>query len=80
LQEFTYHSDKLKELILNPNNYEVEEMENYSLSDIAAITGSENFNSNSFIWIFALLILFGGGFGWEQGWIVTTGLTYQYQF
>jgi len=38
-------------------------MENYSLSDLASVTnGGMN---NEFIWIFALLILFGnGGFGW----------------
>ena len=34
-------------------------MENFSLSDIAAVTGGES--GNSLFWIFALLILAGGG-------------------
>ena len=38
-------------------------MDNISLSDIAAVTGNEGFGgANSLIWIFALLILAGGGF------------------
>lgn len=37
----------------------------YSLADIASATNGGLGGSNEFIWIFALLILFGGGFG---GW------------
>lgn len=41
-------------------------MENgLSASDIALMTKDGNFNGNSFMWIFALLILANGGFG---GW------------
>lgn len=32
-------------------------------SDVALLTGNEGFGGNSFLWIFALLILAGGGFG-----------------
>lgn len=32
-------------------------------SDIALLNGNEGFGGNSFMWIFALLILAGGGFG-----------------
>lgn len=40
----------------------------YSLADLAAATNGGNFAGNEFIWIFALLILFGGGgFGWNRG-------------
>lgn len=43
-------------------------MDNYSLADIATATQGGAFGgSNEFIWIFALLILFGGGgFGWNR--------------
>ena len=37
-------------------------MSNYSLSDVAAVT-DKNGQDSSFFWIFALLILGGGGFG-----------------
>ena len=39
----------------------------YSLSDIATATGRNDgyrWGDNSFMWIFALLILANGGFGW----------------
>lgn len=40
----------------------------YSLADLAAATNGGNWGGNEFIWIFALLILFGGGgFGWNRG-------------
>ena len=42
-------------------------MDNYSLSDIAAVTG-EGFNGNSsFFWIFALLLLANGGMWGNRG-------------
>jgi len=39
-------------------------MDNLSLSDIASVTrDNDGFGGNSFFWVFALLLLAGGGFG-----------------
>lgn len=39
-----------------------------SASDVALMNRSNDFGGNSFMWIFALLILAGGGFGnWNRG-------------
>lgn len=41
-------------------------MENYSLSDIAAVTDGGMFGggNNGILWLFAILLLGGGGYGW----------------
>lgn len=41
-------------------------MENYSLSDIAAVTNDGMFGggNNGILWLFAILLLGGGGYGW----------------
>ena len=53
---------------------------NLSASDVALLSGGNGFNNwgdSSFMWIFALLVLAGGGFG-GLGW--NNGFGYQPQY
>lgn len=45
------------------NEKEETDMGEMSLSDVAAVTGRDDFGGNSAFWIFALIALMGGGFG-----------------